>query len=354
MKLCIRILIYFMALFLFISCNKKDEEYFQSEKPAIPVRVQKASLNHIKVMIPISGTLLCKNEVILKSKINGKIHFAKGRDAASLLGEKVRKGELIAQVKDEALNIQLKSAKIDLDRIKVEYDYTQKLADEGLAAAVDLIKKEAELKRAQASYDLAKENLEKSKVQSPMNGEIIEVESLVEDQEVFIGDKICTINNLQELKIYAHISEKDALHIEPGMDVEIDYERVEAKKIFAKASNVSSVVDKESRTVEIEIAINNKDNQLKPGIFMTGNIIVEQLENVLTIPLGSVIEKNGSYYIYTIKSDWRGDFAVLREVRLGASDKEKVHIRLGLKEGDMVITHGLSEITDGALVKVSQ
>lgn len=103
-----------------------------------------------------------------------------------------------------------------------------------------------------------------------------------------------------------------------------------------------------TRTMETEIDVENKDLSLTPGMYANTDIELEQHSNVLTIPEPALIQDGSKTTVLVVDNDHR---VQIRNVQVGLQSSNRVEIKSGLQEGDMVITGGQSKYQAGEVVK---
>lgn len=114
---------------------------------------------------------------------------------------------------------------------------------------------------------------------------------------------------------------------------------------------IDRAVDPQTGTLRVRVAFPNPDKLLKPGL--NGNIRVKNTtgQPQLLIPYQAVTEQMSEYFVFVV-----GDSSKVsqKKVTLGARINDKVIVKDGIKEGDMVVTEGTQKIREGAKVRVSQ
>lgn len=181
---------------------------------------------------------------------------------------------------------------------------------------------------------------------SPIDGTIIEKN--VEDGDVAKESEILLkVADTSKLKVTATISEYDASAIQLGQNVTMTSDGIKnkvytGKVIFidpqARASNDENVVT-------IDVSLENSDSNLKPGFTIDLEITTASAENVLTVPVASVMtDKEGQNYVFTMT-----DNNTLKKVDIntGVYGDMYVEITDGLSENDTIISSPTLSMKDG-------
>jgi membrane fusion protein (multidrug efflux system) len=169
-----------------------------------------------------------------------------------------------------------------------------------------------------------------------------------------IGDKLknddllLTLDDMSYMKAFIYLPEK----ILPQIGNTIKY--VASSKLFPDQiytgiiSNVDQRVDTESRTIKAYAIIKNDNSNLRPGLLMNVNIILEEIPNSLIVPEQSILTSKDYSYVFIADNDT----AKLRKVILGITNNGKTQIIDGIEPSDFVITLGHEKLKDGSKIKI--
>ena len=119
-----------------------------------------------------------------------------------------------------------------------------------------------------------------------------------------------------------------------------------------KVGRIGTAVEREARTIEARVEIDNSDGRLKPGMFATVEIVVGRLDGVLVVPV-SAIQREANTESVFVSID--ADRFEKRIVTTGLKQEPSVQILEGLKEGELIVSEGgfiiKSEMMKGDLVE---
>jgi membrane fusion protein (multidrug efflux system) len=107
-------------------------------------------------------------------------------------------------------------------------------------------------------------------------------------------------------------------------------------------------VDAVNRTVAVRAVIANTAGTLRPGLFVTVRWTLGEEPRALLIPEEAVFLRQEKAMVFQIE----GQTARLKEVTLGVRERGMVHVRAGLKAGDIVVRTGTHKLHDGDLVSI--
>jgi RND family efflux transporter MFP subunit len=150
------------------------------------------------------------------------------------------------------------------------------------------------------------------------------------------------VNN-SKLVIKAKLSDAQIGLLQVGDLVTVNFPDIN-KTIQSKVSFVGQVVDKQTRTFNVEVKLDNKDANYKSNMIAKLLINDDTQNNVLTVPTNT-IQQNEKGESYVLVAD--GNKAVKKVIETGNDYDGTTVVTKGLSKGDKVITFGYSEVVDG-------
>ncbi len=185
-------------------------------------------------------------------------------------------------------------------------------------------------------------------VQSPISGRVVE-RNVSLGEMVDPSSVIFTIMDLSDVWVEADVYEKDLARIRKGLTAEIRIQSYLDKVFTGRVTNISDVLDNNSRTAKVRCSVSNPDGILKPEMFATINIILDKRDGAVLIPKHAVLDDTGKKTVFIACNDCPEDMAAgksvcgeydKREIKLGPAHGDKVEVLDGLAPGDMVVTEG--------------
>ncbi|SJZ59593.1 efflux RND transporter periplasmic adaptor subunit [Selenihalanaerobacter shriftii] len=242
-----------------------------------------------------------------------------------------------------------------LDTVKTNYmvakaklNFAQEnlnLIQEG-ARKEDRIAAKFKLKQAQAALKLTKEKLNNTVVTAPVSGVITDV--FIEEGEMVNANKpLAYLVSMNQVLLKADVSTKELSNLAVGQTAYIKVNSYPKEIFKGQISKIGSKVDKQSRTIEVDIIINNPEFKLKSGMFGKGRIILNTWKDVIILPK-SVVKSKQQNYIYVVKDD----FVVKRKVEVESISKNKYLVTEGLQPGEQVITSNFNQINPGEQIYI--
>ncbi|MDE3185901.1 MAG: efflux RND transporter periplasmic adaptor subunit [Acidobacteriota bacterium] len=330
--------------------------------------------------------------VDVHAKVSGYI-----KDIYVDIGDKVRQGQVLAVLEVPELSAQLKGTVADVAQSKDEIVRAQhevvraesvhaalhadfarlkqaSQAQPGLIAQQELDDAQAKDLASEAQIDAARSALsaarqksasasannervsalkDYTKVTAPLDGVIIwryaDTGALIQAGTSSDTQSLPIVKLSQSglLRLRLPVPEDAVSYIREGATVNVRVDAVHrtfAGKIVRFTRNVSLA----TRTMETEIDVENRDLSLTPGMYANTAIQLEQHDNVLTIPEPAVIQDGNKTTVLVVDSDHR---VQIRNVQIGLQGSNRVEVKSGLQEGDLVITGAQSNYQSGEVVR---
>jgi RND family efflux transporter MFP subunit len=200
--------------------------------------------------------------------------------------------------------------------------------------------------RAQTALQEAELRLQYTTVTAPTNG-VVSALPMIPGQYVRDHDVLMTLVDTQHLLARPFLPEKFSGQLQPGQPAYVQVEALPQQRIPAQVRLISPVVNAESGTFKVTVALTDPPSALKPGMFATIFMTVAQREQALVIPKRALTLDRAEPTVYRLQ-DGR---AHLTSLTLGEADGDRIEVRTGLSEGDRVVVVGQDQLMDGILVR---
>jgi len=158
---------------------------------------------------------------------------------------------------------------------------------------------------------------------------------------------IITLDDLKKIVIDIKIPESYVGILKTALKAEITSSAFKGKIFKGKVSSISSRIDPSTRSILARISVNNKDFEIIPGQLMTVKIIYDE-KNQIGVPESAVTIQGKTSFVYIVKEDT----AEKRVIKIGNRNFGKISVESGIKEGDLVISEGVSKVRNKSKVKI--
>jgi len=319
---------------------KVSKNPLKMKKPK--VEVGKAKIGTVDVFVNCVGNIIPNSQVTIKSEIEGivkKVNFEDGTD--------VTKGQLVVSFDDSLAIARHNEILARLAHARAEFDRAKGLQGKKYIAESEVFKREAEMKSLAAQAEVAKIELSKYKIYSPMDGRI-GISQVKPGDYVQRGSQIVAIVNENPLEVEFKIPELQLANVRKGQTVIITTEN-NPTEYYGTITAINPLSEKASHMVIAKAVLDDNDGRIVSGQFANVKIITEHTDQATLIPETSVMRFNGEDFVYRVVDG----VALRTNVVIGTYQKRgEVEVLSGIFPGDTVVTKGHIRVQDGAPVKV--
>jgi RND family efflux transporter MFP subunit len=316
--------------------------------PPVPVVVTTARSEKIGASLAATGTVVSRNDARISGEVAGTLSWI------AEPGTVVRRGETVARIATERLELTLRDNEAALKRLDAQLDLlaTQRTRLQTLGNVVSQSQfdearsrermAEQDVEQARVARDRARLDLARAAVRAPFAG--IVAERLQQSGEYVAGGApLLRLVNDRELEVVARAPLGTADSVVAGSDANLfDGERRTSGKVRA----VIPVGDDRSRMVELRIALTSP---WRVGTPVRVEIVPNNVRPVITVPRDAVILRQGASYVMRVRPD---NTAERVAVNLGPGRENHVQIDGSLQAGDRVIIRGAERLEPGQTVKI--
>jgi membrane fusion protein (multidrug efflux system) len=341
------------AILFFPACAKKEKP--QAEK-VINVKLGEVLKKKVKPYIETVGTLKPFDSTLISPEVDGiikNVYFDEGKI--------VRKGELLAEIVDTDFRLDLRRAEAGLKQAqaafantKMEYERKVALFKEELVTkqqfddvSTRLIIAENDLDKASATLELARQRLNKTRINSPLN-------AAVKEKKVTPGDfarasvPIGTLIIVDPLKLEFSITGKDVSRIRKGQEVTFTIDAYKDREFTGRVNTIYPALDDRSRMLTVEAIVPNGDSALKSGFFTKVKIYTDQEKEAVLVPTTAIVYDESRSKVFIQE----GAVAKEKLVKTGDTYGDLIEITEGLSGGEKLIVVGQNNLADGIKVNV--
>lgn len=259
------------------------------------------------------------------------------------VGDRVRKGQKLA-VMDEA---SLKQMELQLANSKVEFERTNELYKVGGISKSEWDAQKMALDVKETAYQNLMEN---TALICPLNGVV--TARNYDDGDMFSGgDPVLVVEQIAPVKVIINVSEGNFTKVKKGSPVNIRFDVFGDELFKGRISLVYPTIDPTSRTFPVEIALDNRDLRVRPGMFARVELNFGT-ENNVVVPDLAIVKQAGSgdRYVYVYKN---GKVSY-NKVELGRRMGSEYELKSGVAENAQVVVAGQIRLSNGAEVEVEK
>lgn len=307
---------------------------------AVPVEVATVESGDISAYFSGTASLEAEEETDVVAKVGGIVEKILVEE-----GDQVKANQTLAVLDDEKLVVQLEQAKANLQKLENQYQRSEELYNKSLISAEEFQKAKYEFEHQQAAYNLAKLDLQYTRIRSPISGVIAQRQIKVGNM-VLANQATFRVTGMDPLLAILHVPERQLGKLKPGHPASLKVDAMTEDLFNGHVERISPVVDPATGTVKVTVEINDTSRRLKPGMFARVHITHDVHSNTMLIPKEAVIAEDRDSRVFVI----RDSMAFRQNVEIGYINTSKIEIVDGLNLGDIVVTTGKGSLKDSTRV----
>jgi membrane fusion protein (multidrug efflux system) len=303
---------------------------------------------HIADDMQAVGNLRSRQGVVLRPEVSGRITQLNFRD-----GERVRKGQLLVQFDDQLPQAQVKQSQAELSIATANHKRNQELASQNFISMRSVEESAANLEVAQAKLALAQATAARLRIMAPFDGitgiRLVNVGDYLKD-----GSDVVNIEDIDAIYADFRLPERFQTKVRIGQKASVLLDALPGRKFTAILQAIDPLIDVNGRSVGVRGCIDNRQLQLRPGMFARVNVVFGERDNALVVPEEAIVPQGARQFVIRLDDGPDGTRISRRvEVKVGLRKPGQVEIVEGLKAGDSVITAGQQRVQkDGTVVRV--
>lgn len=321
--------------------EKTIEPVAQRHKTVAVTEVQPATFKHF---IDLQGRVEADKSVLVTSRMPGTLVSIRVDN-----GDRVSKGQLIAQLDDAVMQKNLAELEGQLEVATDLFERQKSLWDQKIGSEVQYIQAKNNKESLERSIATMKENLVLTNIYAPTSGTVDNVQ-LREGQAISPGIPLCTVINLDKLKVKGEVTESYVAKVQEGDDVIVYFPDTQ-EEIQTKVSYVSKSINQVNRTFTIECPLTGKGSYRANQIAVMRIVDYENPE-AITIPVNLIQRADDGEFVMVAQPTGTDNHAVANKalIKQGQTYNGYVEILSGLEAGDKVISTGFQDVTTGETV----
>jgi membrane fusion protein, multidrug efflux system len=336
-----------------------------SSGAAIPIMAGRARVGDKGVYLTGLGTVTALRTVTVRTQVDGQLVSVAFKE-----GQRVRAGELLAQIDPRPFQVQLEqaegqsakdaatlnNARVDLKRyqVLVEQDAVPKQQLDTQVSTVQQL--EATLKSDQAQINSARLNLTYARITSPIAGRIglrlVDPGNVVRTTD---ANGLAVIAERQPIAVVFTIPQDNLPEVQTqmraGRQLTVDaYDRrLETKLASGILSAIDSQIDPTTGTIKLKALFDNEHDELFPNQFVNARLMVDTISNAVIVPAAAIQRGPQKTFVYVVTA---ANTVEARDVTVSLTDNDEAVVSGKLAAGDVVVTDGVERLQPGASVAV--
>lgn len=262
-------------------------------------------------------------------------------------GQKVSKGQVLGRIDDGGLSQQVAQLETQLALAKTTFERQKRLWDQKIGSEIQYLQAQTNMVSQQKAVFQIKAQLAKTLVVAPFSGVIDQI--LIEKGQVVApGQGLMRIVNLNNMYVSTSVPESYISKLKVGATVGVFITSL-GKNYVGKIRQVGNYINPSNRSFNIEVAVPNAENLLRPNQVAKLKIIDYTSKDAIVVPSNVIQEDaNGAKFVF-VATKINGKTGVAKKtiVKTGQMSENVTEIKSGLSADDVIVTEGINTISEG-------
>lgn len=223
-----------------------------------------------------------------------------------------------------------------------------------IQAQSDVQSAKARLQVSQADLKYTEIIVNYGKVMSPYDGVItqrrVHPGAFIQSGGTGNAEPLLTIARVDRLRIVTTIRETHSSSIKIGQPATVEINAARAQPFSAKVARLADALDRQSRTMLVEVELDKPTNVLRPGQYGSVTITLADYPDAVLLPTSALVAGGSKPSVWCVEAGR----AHRREIELGYNDGVRVQVVRGLKGDEKVITDGKNTVQEGQSVEIAK
>ncbi|MBQ2119542.1 MAG: efflux RND transporter periplasmic adaptor subunit [Peptococcaceae bacterium] len=335
----------FLLMSTVCGCGSQDAAEQQETVSRIPVDVETVEVQDFDKLITLGGLTAAENTVQVIAKVGGMEQI---KAVHVKVGDKVSAGQVLAQLDNETSAINLSNAQLAYDNAYTNYENAKQLFELGAVSQSDLNQLKMAYENANNTLRQAQMAMDYATVTAPISGTVTMVNANV-GSFATASAPMFEIANVDTLEISTGINEQNVSKIKIGQEVLLKIHSVSDKWMSGTITEISKVMNAQTKNYPVTIALANKDDDLVAGMYAEVQVAVEHAEDVLVIPVDAIVYKEAKPVAFIAQAD-----GTVKEkaLTLGINDGDNYVVTKGLQAGDQIVVKGNGNLVEGEPISI--
>lgn len=327
----------------------QGESYVPPPTPVTTAEVQSASW---PTELTAVGSLEAFQGVMVTAELSGKV-VKIDFDPGSV----IKAGDLLVQQDTSSETAQLRSAQASMQLALLNLERAKELLPSNVISQSSYDGVEAQYKQAAAQVDAIQATIAKKTIRAPFAGRLgirqVNLGQILND-----GDLIVSLQAMDPIFVNFQLPQQELAKIRQGFKIKLTTDALPGKVVKGTITAINPQVDSATRNIRIQATVANKDEQLRPGMFVNVAVALPKERAILAIPATAVLYAPYSDSVFIVekkKADGSaGGGSVVRQqfIRMGDKRGDFIAVASGLEEGQTVVSTGSFNLRNGQSVVV--
>ena len=266
-------------------------------------------------------------------------------------GQKVKKGQLLAKLNTSIIEKNISEVKTQLELAEIIYNKQKELWGKNIGSERQYLEAKNNYESLQNKLNTLWAQYNMSIIKAPISGYVEQI-ILKEGELASPGMQLMQIVNIDQLYVTVKLSEAYLSAVQLDDMVEIHFPSFPEMILTKPIYRISNVVNKQNRTFDVQVKIDNPDGILKPNLLASIRINDYNSKASIIVPTILIKEDMKGKYLFVTEQNSENWVVKKNYIETGISYQSNTEVLSGLEEGQQIITDGYSNVSAGMTVRV--
>ena len=302
--------------------------------------------------LTVIGTTAAIEGVTVSADLPGtidKIHFESG--------QRVHEGDILIELDTRQERAQLANVEAQRDLARVNYDRAQQLVKAGVISRSEYDNASAQQKATEAQVGDIRAAIARKTIHAPFSG-ALGIRQVSLGQYLAAGQAVVSLQSLDPIYVNFGVPQQNTAKMAPGRVLRVTNGDLPGMAFTGKITALDSVVNEQTRNIQVQATLSNKGNKLRPGMFVQVELPIGEARQVVPLPASAInyAPYGDSVFVVVQMKDAKGNtYRGVRQqvVKVEGSRGDQVAITSGINPGDEIVSAGVFRLRNGAAVQVN-
>jgi len=268
-------------------------------------------------------------------------------------GAAVNKDDVLVRLDTSSEEAQLKAIQAQVHLAKVSLERVQNLRKQDMISQAEEDTAVATLNQSEANAAVVQATIEKKIIRAPFAGKL-GIRQVNLGQYLENGKPVVSLQSLDPVYVNFSLPQQELPRIKTGMPVRVKVDSYPNVKFEGQLTAINPDLNPSTRSVGLQATFANTEQLLRPGMFARAEVLLPEEQNVVVIPLTSLLRAayGDSVFIVEPATNGSGGLVVRQQpVRTGRARETTISVESGLKAGEKVVRAGAFKLRTGMEVQ---
>jgi membrane fusion protein (multidrug efflux system) len=302
--------------------------------------------------LTVIGTVAAIQGVTVSADLPGtidKIHFDSG--------QWIHEGDILVELDTRQERAQLANLEAQRDLAGINYGRAQELVKAGVISRSEYDNATAQQKATEAQVGDIRAAIARKTIHAPFTG-LLGIRQVSLGQYLAAGQAIVALQSLDPIYVNFGVPQQNIAQMRPGRGLRVTSGDLPGMAFSGRITALDSIINEQTRNIQVQATFANKQDKLRPGMFVQVELPVGQSREVLPLPASAInyAPYGDSVYVVTQMKDAKGNpYRGVRQqvVKVEGARGDQVAVISGINPGDEIVSAGVFRLRNGAPVLVN-